>query len=88
MTHISKADFIKLRELSVSYNLPTSWGGAFSARRWTVTVSGRNLWTATKYEGTGDPEVSFTSSPTSFDRTDYASFPAPRRIAASSYNFV
>jgi TonB-linked SusC/RagA family outer membrane protein len=83
MTHLSKADFIKLRELSVSYNLPTSWGGAFSARRWTVTLSGRNLWTATKYEGTGDPEVSFTSSPTSFDRTDYAAFPAPRRIGAS-----
>jgi hypothetical protein len=77
------ADFLKLREVAVSYDIPASLGGLFRSNRWSVTVSARNLWMATKYKGAGDPEVSFTSSPGSFDRTDYASVPAPRRLSAT-----
>jgi hypothetical protein len=82
LSHISKADFIKFRELSVTYTLPSSWGGFFQGSRWSITLSGRNLWMWTKYEGTGDPEVAFDAR-SSFSRLDYASTPMTRRLAAS-----
>lgn len=82
LSHISAADFIKFRELSLTYSLPASWGGFFSSNRWSFTLSGRNLWMWTKYEGTGDPEVQFNSTST-FTRLDYASTPQTRRLSAS-----
>jgi len=83
VTHIMPADFLKLREVAVTYNLPPSWGGPFRARRWSVTLAARNLWMTTRYKGTGDPEVSFESDPNTFDRTDYAAVPQPRRLSAT-----
>ena len=83
VTHIMPADFLKLREVAVTYDLPPSWGGPFRARRWSVTLAARNLWMATRYKGTGDPEVSFESDPNTFDRTDYAAVPQPRRLSAT-----
>jgi len=82
LSHISAADFIKFRELSITYQIPSSWGGFFNASRWSLTLSGRNLWLWTKYEGTGDPEVQFNSNST-FSRLDYASTPMTRRLSAS-----
>jgi len=82
-THIMPADFLKLREISATYLIPASWGGPFRASRWSITLSARNLWMTTKYGGTGDPEVSFTSSPNTFNATDYAAVPQPRRLTAS-----
>ncbi len=83
VTHIMPADFLKLREVAVSYDVPASWGGPFRASRWSVTLSGRNLWMTTRYKGTGDPEVSFESDPNTFDRTDYSGVPQPRRLSAT-----
>ena len=58
-TYFQDASFIKMRELTVSYDLPQSvveglWGGASSVR---LNASGRNLWTISDYPGL-DPEVS------------------------------
>ena len=82
-SHISKADFVKFRELSLTYSLPESWtrfGGLGS--RWSITLSGRNLAVWTKYEGRGDPEVQF--DPTDqFTMLDYASTPQTRRLTVS-----
>jgi TonB-dependent starch-binding outer membrane protein SusC len=83
VTHIMPADFLKLREVAVTYNVPGSWGGPFRRNHWSITLAGRNLWMTTRYKGTGDPEVSFTSDPDSFDRTDYAAVPQPRRLSAT-----
>lgn len=84
MSHIFKADFLKLREVAVNYAIPSSWGGPFASRRWSLNLSGRNLAILhTKYKGTGDPEVSFTSNPNTFNRVDYASVPAARRLTAT-----
>ena len=52
---IENASFFKLREISASYTLPDRWAGAVGARHATITVSGRNLHTWTKYRGL-DPE--------------------------------
>jgi TonB-dependent starch-binding outer membrane protein SusC len=85
MAWIYPADFIKWRELSLTYTLPASWGAFFSDSRWSFTLSGRNLFVWTKYKGTGDPEVNFysTGSASTFNRLDYASLPQTRRLAAS-----
>jgi hypothetical protein len=84
-THIQAADFLKLRELSLTYTIPRSLGGPFRASRWSVTLAGRNLWVTTKYDGPGDPEVLWSrgSSANRFEVLDYASVPPPRRLSAS-----
>ena len=77
---IMPAGFIKLREVSLSYTLPTEWAAKAGADRATVTLSGRNLWYTTDYkfrEVMYDPEVSFYSL-SSFDSLDYASLPMMR----------
>ena len=48
--------FIKLRELSLTFEAPDRWARAFRASRMSLTVAGRNLWTITDYSGV-DPEV-------------------------------
>jgi hypothetical protein len=58
--YVEPTGFLKLRELTAGYELParltsTLFNGRASAAR--VELSGRNLWTKTKYTGL-DPEVS------------------------------
>ncbi|MDT8341160.1 MAG: SusC/RagA family TonB-linked outer membrane protein [Longimicrobiales bacterium] len=84
---IQEADFIKLRELSLSYSLPGNLVSQLGVDNATVTVSGRNLWMWTKYEfdeqeglGSPDPEVNFNSN-SAFGRTDYASIPNLRTFS-------
>lgn len=55
---INDASYTKLRELSLSYNLPSSFASRLGAARAYVSVSGRNLHTWTKYTGL-EPEASF-----------------------------
>jgi outer membrane receptor protein involved in Fe transport len=84
-TWIQQADFIKLRELSLTYTLPSSWARMFKASRASVTLAGRNLHRWTKYKGVGDPEVQFTSTGTNadFNRTDYDAVPPLQYVYAS-----
>ena len=88
-TWIKPADFIKLRELSVTYQLPSSVAESMRFNSASVTLSGRNLWMWTKYKfdqqvglGSPDPEVQFNSL-SAFGRTDYAAIPMLRTFAAS-----
>lgn len=50
------AGFVKLRELSLTYQAPSEWASRIGASSLSFTVSGRNLHTWTKYRGV-DPEV-------------------------------
>ncbi|HSG09399.1 MAG TPA: TonB-dependent receptor, partial [Longimicrobiales bacterium] len=52
---VDKADFWKLRSISLSYQLPEDWIGRYADRA-TLTVAGRNLLTWTDFRGT-DPEI-------------------------------
>lgn len=86
---IVRADFIKLRELSLAYTLPRSISSKLRVRNATISIAGRNLaiWKLKGYPGL-DPEVEFFNAvggtPTSlFDRTDYASIPMLRRFVGS-----
>ncbi|HYL22697.1 MAG TPA: TonB-dependent receptor, partial [Gemmatimonadales bacterium] len=53
------AGFVKLREVSVSYDAPAAWAARVGARTLSFTVSGRNLVTWTNYKG-ADPELNTT----------------------------
>jgi TonB-linked SusC/RagA family outer membrane protein len=55
---IKDASYLKLRELSASYELPTRWANLFRAQRARVTIAGRNLHTWTEYSGL-EPEATF-----------------------------
>jgi len=55
---INDASYTKLREISLSYNLPGSFASRLGAARATVSIAGRNLHTWTNYKGL-EPEASF-----------------------------
>ncbi|MGH7529333.1 MAG: SusC/RagA family TonB-linked outer membrane protein [Gemmatimonadales bacterium] len=82
-SHISRADFVKFRELAVTYTLPERWTRYIRAgSRWSLTLAGRNLAVWTKYKGRGDPEVQFNPN-NDFTMLDYASTPQTRRLSVS-----
>ena len=56
LNSVRPGDFLRLREVSLTYTLPESVTTALQVHRLSLTVSGRNLWLATRYDGV-DPEV-------------------------------
>ena len=76
---VQKADFVKLREVSLSYNLPVAYARYLRAQDATVTVSGRNLQTWTDYEGF-DPELLSVAN-TNFGRQDFLTIPPSRQMS-------
>jgi TonB-linked SusC/RagA family outer membrane protein len=78
--YLEDASYLKLRELSLSYDLPqnlvaTMFGG--SARYARLTLAGRNLIRITNYEGY-DPEVSNFGNQAIVRNIDVAPFPPSR----------
>ncbi len=65
--------FIKLRELSVTFNAPDRWVRRFRASRLSLTLAGRNLWTIDDYSGV-DPEVNAFGQ-ANFATSDFESQP-------------
>ncbi len=91
MPWIQPADFIKLRDLSLSYTVPPHLARALRSQSLTLTVAGHNLgFISKKYDGI-DPEVNFFGQSTfrtyssfaQFIRTDSYTLPMVRRITAS-----
>ncbi len=79
---IEQGDFLKLREVSLTYTLPTTLASAISASGASVTLAGQNLALWTKYSGF-DPEVISNVIGTgfnSFSRTDFLTMPPTRRF--------
>lgn len=78
--YVEPTGFLKLRELSLAYQLPGTLtsrlfnGRAQSAR---IELSGRNLWTKTKYSGL-DPEVSNFSNQATARFQDVTPYPPTR----------
>ena len=79
--HVQKADFVKLRDLSLSYDLPAQLLGAVADRA-TITVAGHNLKIWTKYGG-ADPELNFGGGTSTFNHNDSWTVPMTRRYSAS-----
>ena len=78
--HIQPADFLKLRDVSFSYDLPVDFAKRYVERA-SISVSGHNLKVWTKYGG-ADPEVNFNGVST-FNRNDSWTVPMTRRYSAS-----
>jgi TonB-linked SusC/RagA family outer membrane protein len=84
--YMEKGDFLRLREVSLTYTLPQHLARAIRASGASVTLAGRNLALWTDYSGT-DPEVlqNFESTTT---RVDFLSMPQTRRwVARVNLNF-
>jgi TonB-linked SusC/RagA family outer membrane protein len=77
--------FIKLRELSLTFNAPDRIARMLGASRASVTLSGRNLWTIDDYSGI-DPEVNGfgqgREGGSNFAATDFFSQPQTRHWVA------
>jgi TonB-linked SusC/RagA family outer membrane protein len=82
--YIEDATFVKLRELTLTYELPASlWSRAFPGLKTArLSVSGRNLLTFTGYSGL-DPEVSNFGNQPIARNIDVAPFPPSRSYWAS-----
>lgn len=77
---VEDASFVKLRELSVKYRLPSSFNaalGRLGASQASLSLIGRNMLTFTKYKGY-DPEVG-----TVLNRLDSFDYPRYRTVTGS-----
>jgi TonB-linked SusC/RagA family outer membrane protein len=84
--YIHKADFVKLRDLSLTYELPERLASRIQASRAAITFAGHNLKLWSDYPGP-DPEVNTygrASAVTgSFIRGDIYAMPMTRRLSAT-----
>lgn len=74
--YIESADFVKLRELSVTFLAPEEWAAKIRATGLSLTLSGRNLATWTEYSGL-DPEIN-NSGQTNFSTAEFLTQPQVR----------
>src|SRR5215218_9014271 len=87
--YTQKGDFIKVRDVSLTYALPTPAARRIGASRAAFTVAGHNLGFLWKPDYKGlDPEVNFSgdNGPTgswAFTRVDYWTMPMTRRFTAA-----
>jgi TonB-linked SusC/RagA family outer membrane protein len=79
--HVQQADFVKLRDVSISYDLPARLLGGVVERA-TLTAAGHNLKIWTKYGG-ADPEINFNGGGSTFSRNDSWTVPMTRRFSIS-----
>lgn len=77
--YIEKGDFVKLREVSATYTLPSTLVNRIRARGASFTVAGRNLKTWTDYTG-WDPETNAGSQSTLVRGFSFATVPIPRNV--------
>lgn len=91
LNEVERADFVRWRELSLTYTVPPDFAARFAgARNMSLTVSGRNLALWTKYSG-ADPEINLhgrAGDPTNLDQNfgngiDAFGLPLPRRYMFS-----
>ncbi|MBI2402791.1 MAG: hypothetical protein HYV20_08670 [Gemmatimonadetes bacterium] len=76
--YLQDGDFIRFREFSVTYTLPSGMARAFRAQAAAVTLGGQNLGLWTDYEGF-DPEVVSVATTGINNRRDFFTEPPVRR---------
>lgn len=72
-------DYIRLKTLTVGYQIPTNILSNIGVRTLKLYASGYNLWTATGYSWF-DPEVNTFDGNNTALGTDFLSFPQPRSV--------
>ncbi len=79
---VNDASYTKLREISLSYSLPTQFASKLGAGRASVSVAGRNLKTWTNYTGL-EPEASFQGGTRGFGQWEQDVTPQLRTFVAT-----
>jgi hypothetical protein len=79
---ITDASYTKLREVSISYNLPSPFATRLGAGRASISLAGRNLHTWTSYKGL-DPEGSFQGGTRGFGQWEQDVTPQLRSYIAT-----
>jgi len=74
--YMEDADFVKFRELSLTYDAPANWATRIGASSLSFTIAGRNLATWTKYKGL-DPELN-EAGQNNFTTADFLTQPPVR----------
>jgi len=74
---IYKNSYVKVRELRVGYDLPTSWAARLNSRAVNLAFVGRNLFTHANVPNI-DPEFSYTTG--NFQGMEFAPLPNARSI--------
>jgi hypothetical protein len=89
LNEVSDGDFLRFRELTLTYTAPQSVMSRFGGRDLSISFTGRNLFLWTKYQGV-DPEVSYTGAggqsgvdENFVESIDAFGFPLPRRFGIS-----
>ena len=77
--YLQDGTFLKLREISVTYEAPKGWADLAHARSMRLNLSGRNLAMLTKYWGE-DPEFNNGGSSGIGRFVDLAPYPASRQF--------
>ncbi len=73
---VEDASYIRLKNISLGYNLPAAWLSKIRLRSARIYISSQNLLTITDYKGL-DPEVAYRNSNTNLG-LDYGSYPNVR----------
>ncbi len=77
---MEEADFLKFRELSLTFFAPQNWARLFRSRGMSITLAGRNLGTITDYTGM-DPETNFAGG-ANFNAIEFLTQPPVRYFTA------
>jgi TonB-dependent starch-binding outer membrane protein SusC len=80
---VERADFLKFRELAVSYQLPQIRMGGLPLRDASLRLAARNLWVYAPNYGNPDPEVSTNGNSTFSRGSDFNTQPPARRFLLS-----
>jgi hypothetical protein len=78
---MSDGDYVRFRELSVTWTLPASLAQRVRLAGTSVSVGGRNLHLWTKFDGR-DPEVNGADGLTNQFRADVETLPQVKRVFA------
>jgi hypothetical protein len=85
--YIEKADFVKLRDVSLTYAVPDAWLGRTGITGTAITLAGHNLALWSGYSGL-DPEVNSYGNRGGFARADIYAPPMARRLTLSvNFNY-
>ncbi len=71
---LEDGSYLRLKNLSIGYNLPARWASRVKMSGVRVFASGTNLWTLTPYSG-ADPEVSTLDGSTTAQGIDFFTLP-------------
>ncbi len=75
---VEDGSYIRLREVAISYSLPSKWLRQTPVKGFSVGISGRNLLLFTKYSGI-DPETNLSGTSNSLGR-DYFNMPNTKGV--------